>query len=116
MDKKHISIGFQHQNGADAWMITYAKFQRTLFVHGSPIPDWKDLIGLTIVGKKRGFIMRLPTLIFNRQVLRLCKGILKAWEQWVDETEQDKPEINSGKEIPSHQKKYGEQYEKIMKL
>jgi hypothetical protein len=45
MDKKHISIGFQHQNGADAWMITYAKFPRTLFVHGSPIheledPDW----------------------------------------------------------------------------
>ena len=60
--------------------------------------------------------MRLSTIIFHRQVLRLCKGILKAWEQWVDETEQDKPEINSGKEIPSHQKKYGEQYEKIMKL
>lgn len=59
--------------------------------------------------------MRLPTLIFNRQVIRLCKGILKAWEQWVDETEREKPEILNGKEIPSHQKKYGEQYEKIMK-
>ena len=59
--------------------------------------------------------MRLSTIIFHRQVLRLCKGILKAWEQWVDETEREKPAILNGKEIPSHQKKYGEQYEKIMK-
>jgi hypothetical protein len=59
--------------------------------------------------------MRLPTLIFHRQVLRLCKGILKAWEQWVDEIEQDQPEKFHGKETPSQQKKYGEQYEKIMK-
>jgi hypothetical protein len=78
------------------------------------MPDWKTLIGLTIRKEKRLF-MRLPTLIFNRQVIRLCKGILKAWEQWVDETEREKPAILNGKEIPSHQKKYGEQYEKIMK-
>jgi hypothetical protein len=26
-------------------------------------------------------------VIFNRQVIRLCKGILKAWEQWMDEVE-----------------------------
>jgi len=39
--------------------------------------------------------MRSATRIFNRQVLRLCKGILKAWEQWVDETEcEDSPKIN----------------------
>ena len=60
--------------------------------------------------------MRQPTLIFHRQVLRLCKGILKAWEQWVDETEREKPEILNGKEIPNNQKKYGEKFKKIMKL
>lgn len=48
--------------------------------------------------------MRLPTLIFHRQVLRLCKGIVKAWEQWVEETEQEKPEILDGEETPRHQK------------
>lgn len=31
--------------------------------------------------------MQQETVIFNRQVIRLCKGILKAWEQWVDEIE-----------------------------
>lgn len=31
--------------------------------------------------------MQQATVIFNRQVIRLCKGILKAWEQWVDEIE-----------------------------
>jgi hypothetical protein len=31
--------------------------------------------------------MRHVTLNFNRQVIRLCKGILKAWEEWVNETE-----------------------------
>lgn len=31
--------------------------------------------------------MQQETVIFNRQVIRLFKGILKAWEQWVDEVE-----------------------------
>jgi len=31
--------------------------------------------------------MHLATMIFNRQVIRLCKGIIKAWEQWVDDVE-----------------------------
>ncbi len=30
--------------------------------------------------------MDCETEVFNRQVIRLCKGILKAWEQWVDES------------------------------
>ena len=25
--------------------------------------------------------------MFNRQVIRLCKGVIKAWEQWVDDVE-----------------------------
>ena len=29
-------------------------------------------------------------VIFNRQVIRLCKGIIKAWEQWMDEVEYEK--------------------------
>jgi hypothetical protein len=95
-------------------MVNSARFHRILLVHGSPIPDWKDLIGVTIRKEKR-LHMRLPTLIFHRQVLRLCKGILKAWEQWVDESEQETPEILEGKEPLRTQKKYGEQYEKIMK-
>jgi hypothetical protein len=31
--------------------------------------------------------MQQETVIFNRQIIRLFKGILKAWEQWVDEIE-----------------------------
>lgn len=31
--------------------------------------------------------MQQETVIFNRQIIRLFKGILKAWEQWVDEVE-----------------------------
>ena len=31
--------------------------------------------------------MQQATVIFNRQVLRLCKGVLKAWEQWIEEME-----------------------------
>jgi hypothetical protein len=31
--------------------------------------------------------MQHEILIFNRQNIRLCKGILKAWEQWVNENE-----------------------------
>jgi hypothetical protein len=96
-------------------MVSSARFHRIRLVHGSPIPDWKTLIGL-IFRKEKRLHMRQPTLIFHRQVLRLCKGILKAWEQWVDETEREKPEILNGKEIPNNQKKYGEKFEKIMKL
>lgn len=33
--------------------------------------------------------MQHATVIFNRQVLRLCKGILKAWEQWMDEVDRE---------------------------
>lgn len=36
--------------------------------------------------------MQRETVIFNRQVIRLFKGILKAWEQWVDEVEYNKDE------------------------
>ena len=76
---------------------------------------WKTMLGVTIRKEKR-LHMRFSTIIFHRQVLRLCKGILKAWEQWVDETEQDNLGKNGGTEVPSHQKKYGEKFEKIMKL
>ena len=31
--------------------------------------------------------MRQSTMILNRQVIRLSKGVIKAWEQWVDEME-----------------------------
>ena len=31
--------------------------------------------------------MHKGTLLFNRQLIRLGKGMLKAWEQWVDEVE-----------------------------
>ena len=33
--------------------------------------------------------MRPATMNLNRQVIRLCKGIVKAWEQWVEEVEQE---------------------------
>jgi hypothetical protein len=36
--------------------------------------------------------MEKGAIIFNRQVIRLCKGILKAWEQWMDEVEYEKSE------------------------
>ena len=29
--------------------------------------------------------MRTATTHLNRQVIRLCKGILKAWEEWVED-------------------------------
>jgi hypothetical protein len=32
-------------------------------------------------------MMERGTIHFNRQVIRLCKGIIKAWEQWMDEVE-----------------------------
>lgn len=45
------------------------------------------------------------TMILNRQVIRLCKGALKAWEQWVDDMELEaittsadpQPQIPEGK-------------------
>ena len=42
--------------------------------------------------------MQQETVIFNRQVIRLCKGILKAWEQWVDEIEYVKGQKGRGVE------------------
>ena len=33
--------------------------------------------------------MHLATVTLNRQMIRLSKGVLKAWEQWVDETENE---------------------------
>ena len=33
--------------------------------------------------------MHQRTMIFNRQVIRLCKGVVKAWEQWVDDVEME---------------------------
>ena len=40
-------------------------------------------------------MMRQATVSLNRQVIRLCKGILKAWEQWVDEVSQEELERSS---------------------
>lgn len=42
--------------------------------------------------------MQQETVFFNRQVIRLCKGILKAWEQWVDEIEYVKEQKGHGVE------------------
>ncbi len=42
--------------------------------------------------------MQQETVIFNRQVIRLFKGILKAWEQWVDEVEYVKNQKGNGVE------------------
>lgn len=42
--------------------------------------------------------MQQETVIFNRQVIRLFKGILKAWEQWVDEVEYGKSQKGHGVE------------------
>lgn len=42
--------------------------------------------------------MKQETVIFNRQVIRLFKGILKAWEQWVDEVEYGKSQKGHGVE------------------
>lgn len=33
--------------------------------------------------------MRLSTMTLHRQLLRLCKGIVKAWEQWILAMEQE---------------------------
>lgn len=42
--------------------------------------------------------MQQETVIFNRQVIRLFKVILKAWEQWVDEVEYIKNQKEHGVE------------------
>lgn len=42
--------------------------------------------------------MQQETVIFNRQIIRLFKGILKAWEQWVDEVEDVKNHKGRGVE------------------
>jgi len=36
--------------------------------------------------------MNRSTVNFHRQVIRLCKGIVKAWEQWVEEGEEEDQE------------------------
>ncbi len=36
--------------------------------------------------------MNRSTVHFHRQVIRLCKGIVKAWEQWVEESEDEAQE------------------------
>ena len=62
--------------------------------------------------------MRHSTLIFNRQVLRLCKGILKAWEQWVDEMEYEdsgkKKEVDRDEKTQNFDDKDREPYRKIV--
>lgn len=42
--------------------------------------------------------MQQETVIFNRQVIRLFKGILKAWEQWMDEVDFVKEQKGHGVE------------------
>lgn len=42
--------------------------------------------------------MQQETVIFNRQIIRLCKGILKAWEHWMDEVENVKSHKGRGVE------------------
>jgi hypothetical protein len=49
--------------------------------------------------------MQQASRIFNRQVIRLCKGILKAWEQWVDEIECENPANNGELEMQGSRKK-----------
>jgi hypothetical protein len=40
--------------------------------------------------------MRQTTVMFNRQVIRLCKGVIKAWEQWVDDVEWESSNASFG--------------------
>jgi hypothetical protein len=56
--------------------------------------------------------MHQRTVIFNRQVIRLCKGMVKAWEQWVDDVEleainpssdESKPQIREGDPDKTHE-------------
>jgi len=56
--------------------------------------------------------MHQRTVIFNRQVIRLCKGVVKAWEQWVDDVEMEtidtsfdksKPKILEGNSSKAHE-------------
>ena len=63
--------------------------------------------------------MQQETVIFNRQVIRLCKGILKAWEQWVDEIEYVKEQKGRGVESNNLEsqivrKKEGDPNDRIM--
>ena len=53
--------------------------------------------------------MRSATLHLNRQVIRLCKGIMKAWEQWVEEVEQEEL-INGSKRALQSEKDKKETY------
>jgi hypothetical protein len=57
--------------------------------------------------------MQYATVIFNRQVIRLCKGVLKAWEQWMDEVEHDIPAQVQKPELPKVPND-GEPYDRIV--
>ena len=59
--------------------------------------------------------MQQASRIFNRQVIRLCKGILKAWEQWVDEIECENPANNEELEMQGSRKKIEEPSSKNLK-
>ena len=59
--------------------------------------------------------MQQASRIFNRQVIRLCKGILKAWEQWVDEIECENPANNGELEMQGSRKKIEELSSKNLK-
>ena len=45
--------------------------------------------------------MHQRTVIFNRQVIRLCKGVVKAWEQWVDDVEMEAISTSFDKSKPN---------------
>ena len=44
--------------------------------------------------------MRHATIVLNRQIIRLCKGILKAWEQWMEDVERETPDSIRASESP----------------
>jgi hypothetical protein len=43
--------------------------------------------------------MRQATMMFNRQVIRLAKGVIKAWEQWVDDVELESINVSSNSKV-----------------
>ncbi|GJL70388.1 MAG: hypothetical protein NPIRA06_30230 [Nitrospirales bacterium] len=55
--------------------------------------------------------MQQETVIFNRQIIRLFKGILKAWEQWVDEVEYVKTQKRHGVESKALEPQIGRKNE-----
>ena len=57
--------------------------------------------------------MRLATMTLNRQVIRLCKGMIKAWEQWVDDVECELPAQVRTSEL-SKEKKEGNPLKRVL--